>query len=76
MTDVLFSMQPKTRSGFHFGGRIVFDQAGFVYLTLGDRGDKDRATMLVRSFACTTMGVCPPTTPLLKGQAHSLKNGR
>ena len=45
MTDVqvLFSMQPKTRSGFHFGGRIVFDQAGFVYLTLGDRGDKDRA---------------------------------
>ncbi len=45
MTDVqvLFSMQPKTRSGFHFGGRIVFDQSGFVYLTLGDRGDKDRA---------------------------------
>ena len=45
MTDVqvLFSMQPKTRSGFHFGGRIVFDHAGFVYLTLGDRGDKDRA---------------------------------
>ena len=48
MTDVqvLFSMQPKTRSGFHFGGRIVFDQAGFVYLTLGDRGDKDRAQKL------------------------------
>ena len=45
MTDVqvIFSMQPKTRSGFHFGGRIVFDQSGFVYLTLGDRGDKDRA---------------------------------
>ncbi|MEY3135327.1 MAG: hypothetical protein RJA39_1209, partial [Pseudomonadota bacterium] len=45
MTDVqvLFSMLPKTRSGFHFGGRIVFDPAGFVYLTLGDRGDKDRA---------------------------------
>ena len=41
--QVLFSMQPKTRSSFHFGGRIVFDQAGFVYLTLGDRGDKDRA---------------------------------
>jgi glucose/arabinose dehydrogenase len=41
--QVLFSMQPKTRSSFHFGSRIVFDQAGFVYLTLGDRGDKDRA---------------------------------
>jgi len=48
MTDVqvLFSMQPKTRSGFHFGGRIVFDKAGMLYLTLGDRGDKDRAQKL------------------------------
>jgi glucose/arabinose dehydrogenase len=48
MTDVqvLFSMQPKTRSSHHFGGRIVFDQAGFLYLTLGDRGDKDRAQKL------------------------------
>jgi glucose/arabinose dehydrogenase len=44
--QVLFSMQPKTRLGFHFGGRIVFDQDGFVYLTLGDRGDKDRAQKL------------------------------
>jgi glucose/arabinose dehydrogenase len=45
MTDVqvLFSMEPKTRSGQHFGGRIVFDRNGFVYLTLGDRGDKERA---------------------------------
>jgi glucose/arabinose dehydrogenase len=44
--QVLFSMQPKTRSSYHFGGRIVFDQAGFLYLTLGDRGDKDRAQKL------------------------------
>lgn len=45
MTDVqvLFSMEPKTRSGQHFGGRIAFDQAGMLYLTLGDRGDKERA---------------------------------
>ncbi|MEN9589448.1 MAG: hypothetical protein RLZZ481_1234 [Pseudomonadota bacterium] len=44
--QVLFSMQPKTSLTYHFGGRIVFDQAGFVYLTLGDRGDKDRAQKL------------------------------
>ena len=45
MTDVqvLFSMEPKTRAGHHFGGRIVFDNKGFVYLTLGDRGDMPRA---------------------------------
>ena len=48
MTEVqlLFSMEPKTRSGQHFGGRIVFDGKGIVYLTLGDRGDKPRAQKL------------------------------
>ena len=44
--QVLFSMHPKTRSNQHFGGRIVFDKAGMVYLTLGDQGDKDRAQRL------------------------------
>jgi len=48
MTDVqvLFSMEPKTRAGHHFGGRIVFDGKGMVYLTLGDRGDMPRAQKL------------------------------
>lgn len=44
--QVLFSMLPKTRSSQHFGGRIVFDKSGMLYLTLGDRGDKDRAQKL------------------------------
>ena len=44
--QVLFSMEPKTRAGHHFGGRIVFDGKGFVYLTLGDRGDMPRAQKL------------------------------
>jgi glucose/arabinose dehydrogenase len=44
--QVLFSMKPKTRSSQHFGGRIVFDKAGMLYLTLGDRGDKERAQKL------------------------------
>lgn len=42
-TEVLFRMKPKTRKGQHFGGRIVFDRDGILYLTLGDRGDKERA---------------------------------
>jgi glucose/arabinose dehydrogenase len=41
--QVLFRQDPKGRSGEHFGGRIVFDRAGFVYLTLGERGEKERA---------------------------------
>jgi len=41
--QVLFRQEPKGTSGNHFGGRIVFDRAGYVYLTLGDRGEKERA---------------------------------
>ena len=41
--QILFSLEPKTRTGQHFGGRIVFDGKGMVYLTLGDRGEMARA---------------------------------
>jgi aldose sugar dehydrogenase len=41
--QVLFRQSPKGSRGAHFGGRIVFDRAGFVYLTLGDRGEMPRA---------------------------------
>jgi glucose/arabinose dehydrogenase len=41
--QVLFRQSPKGNRGQHFGGRIVLDQAGFVYLTLGDRGEMPRA---------------------------------
>ena len=44
--QVLFRMQPKSRAGVHFGGRIVLDGKGHVYLTLGERGDNDRAQRL------------------------------
>jgi glucose/arabinose dehydrogenase len=41
--QVLFRQSPKGSSGAHFGGRIVFDRAGYLYLTLGDRGEMARA---------------------------------
>ncbi len=44
--QVLFRLEPKSRTGQHFGGRIVFDRQGHVYLTLGDRGEKERAQKL------------------------------
>ncbi|HEY0338407.1 MAG TPA: PQQ-dependent sugar dehydrogenase [Burkholderiales bacterium] len=43
---VLFRLQPKSRTGLHFGGRIVFDGKGHVFLTLGERGDMQRAQRL------------------------------
>jgi glucose/arabinose dehydrogenase len=40
---LLFRQEPKGGGGLHFGGRIVFDRAGYVYLTLGERGQMERA---------------------------------
>jgi len=40
---VIFREEPKARASIQFGGRIVFDGAGHVFLTLGDLGDKERA---------------------------------
>ncbi len=41
--EVLFRALPKSHGGRHFGGRVVFDGKGHVFLTLGDRGDRPRA---------------------------------
>ncbi|MEN8687115.1 MAG: PQQ-dependent sugar dehydrogenase [Desulfuromonadales bacterium] len=41
--QVIFRQQPKSKTGRHFGSRLVFDQAGYLYITLGDRGDRQRA---------------------------------
>jgi len=41
--QVIFSMAPKTDARQHFGSRLAFDRAGYLYITLGDRGDMDRA---------------------------------
>jgi aldose sugar dehydrogenase len=41
--EVLFRQSPTGSRGQHFGGRIAFDRAGYLYLTLGDRGEMQRA---------------------------------
>ena len=41
--EVLFRALPKSHGGRHFGGRVVLDGKGHVFLTLGDRGDRPRA---------------------------------
>jgi glucose/arabinose dehydrogenase len=41
---VIFREEPKgRRASIQFGGRILFDREGHVFLTLGDLGDKERA---------------------------------
>ena len=44
--DPIFRARPKSSGGRHFGSRLVFDQQQYLYITLGERGDKERAQRL------------------------------
>ena len=37
--EVIFSQEPKVRSTKHYGSRLVFDGAGHVFITTGERSD-------------------------------------
>lgn len=41
--ETIFKARPKVRGGRHFGGRLLFDDAGYLFITLGDRGRDDDA---------------------------------
>lgn len=45
LTEVqeLFKATPKSNGPVHFGGRILFDRQGYLYLALGERGERDNA---------------------------------
>jgi len=48
LTDlqVIFSMNIKSSGGRHFGSRLLFDRDNYLYITTGDRGERDRAQAL------------------------------
>ncbi len=45
---VVFRLRPKSAKTYHFGSRLVFDRAGHLFITLGDRGDRPAAQDLRR----------------------------
>ena len=38
--DVLYKATPNTRKGQHFGSRLVFDKDGYLFFTIGERGNR------------------------------------
>ncbi len=48
LTDlqVIFRLERKTDKTYHFGSRLLFDRSGYLYITIGDRGDRPRAQAL------------------------------
>jgi glucose/arabinose dehydrogenase len=41
--QVIFRQSPKGATGRHFGSRLVFNRQGHLFITLGDRGEMERA---------------------------------
>jgi aldose sugar dehydrogenase len=46
--EVIFRAEPDLGSSHHFGSRLVFDRAGFLYVTAGERGQDELAQDLGR----------------------------
>ena len=45
-TQVLFRQMPKLSTGNHFGSRLVFDKAGYLFVTLGENNNRITAQHL------------------------------
>ncbi len=63
----LFDLVPRSNARQHFGSRLVFDREGLLYITLGDRGERDRAQDLGDHagsvIRITDDGLVPPDNP-------------
>lgn len=70
--QVIYRQAPKAGAQVHFGSRLVFDRAGFLYITQGDRGDMTRAQPLAdlagKVVRLRDDGSVPPDNPW-SGQA-------
>jgi glucose/arabinose dehydrogenase len=42
-TQIIFKLSPKSNTAHHFGSRLLFGKDGTLFITLGDRGEQDRA---------------------------------
>lgn len=40
--ELIFAAQPATDKTYHFGCKLEFDREGYLYFSVGDRGNRDR----------------------------------
>ena len=72
---VIFRQTPKLSSGNHFGSRLVFDRAGFLYISLGENNERPTAQDLDKHqgkvVRVTAEGETPKDNPFV-GRANAL----
>ncbi len=68
--EVIFTALPKSRGGRHFGSRLVFDDQGFLFISLGDRGKKESSQQTKKHpgsiIRLNDDGSVPETNPFVK----------
>lgn len=66
----LFKAMPNTSSGVHFGCRMVFDDQGYLFFSVGERGEKSNAQTLKnhcgKIHRIFDDGRIPPDNPFVK----------
>jgi glucose/arabinose dehydrogenase len=65
----IFEALPRTSGGLHFGSRVVFDRAGLLYVTCGERYQMQRAQNLAdlggKVVRLRDDGTVPPDNPFV-----------
>lgn len=68
--QTIFRQQPKLSSGNHFGGRMVFDGNGYLFIGLGENNQRSTAQDLDKLqgkvVRLTDEGKIPPDNPFVK----------
>lgn len=66
--QLLYQASPGAGSAHHYGGRVLFDREGYIYLTLGDRGRPAQAQEpsdpLGATVRLTDTGAIPSSNPI------------
>lgn len=73
--ESLYKATPNTTKGHHFGSRIVFDNEGYLYFTVGDRGNHDENPQDItrdggKVYRLHDDGRIPDDNPFI-GQSHA-----
>lgn len=73
---VIFRQAQSISGGRHFGGRLLFDKTGALFITTGDRGSEmesaqDLSTEIGKVIRITTEGKPAPDNPFLEQENHS-----
>ena len=67
---ILYKVEPNTTKGQHFGSRLEFDREGYLYFSVGDRGNRDEYPQNVKRdngkiYRIRDDGSIPETNPFV-----------